>query len=407
MNLLGATLSALRAVIASVAVYLLLLALLATPFFQNQVTYLHHVTLTWFKDVNYPERWGFLHNQVTPFFLDTLDGEKLHAWHILPLELYRRNEDALVQEPAGVASDITSRKSFELLRDDPSALLVLYLHGAAGTLGSGWRPPSYRALYSGASDRIHTVAIDYRGFGQSSGAPSEKGLLTDALTLADWAMKIAGIPPSRIVLFGQSIGTAVSASLAHHLAIVSPTPILFAGMVLVAPFTDATSLSATYRLAGTIPLLSPVASFPSLFEYFNKFIVDKWLSKDRIAELVQYCESTTTTGVQLKKKPNYHITVIHAEDDYDIPWSHSEQLFFHAVNASTPTGISYEKLENEKQDTRISLGAGGWFVERRADGGVIREEIIKHGRHDVIMSYPIISLAVLRAFQSGSTSSKA
>ena len=403
MSFQGIVQSTLSAVAVSATVYFLFLALLTVPLFQNQVIYLHRVALTWFKDVNYPERWGFLHNQVTPFFLQTPDGEKLHAWHILPLALYHRHEQALLQEPGGAASNITSRKSFELLRDDPRALLVLYLHGAAGTLGSGWRPPSYRALYAGAPDRVHTIAIDYRGFGQSTGTPSEKGLLTDALTLADWAMNVAGIPPSRIVLFGQSIGTAVSLSLAHHLAIVAQKPVFFAGIVLVAPFTNATSLSATYRLAGTVPILSPIASSPFLFDYFSKLIVDKWSSKDRISELVQYCENFHPGRGKHEQETKYHITIIHAEDDYDIPWTHSEQLFFHAVNATTTSGITYEELEKEKQDTKTNLGAGGWSVERRARKGIIREEIIKHGLHDVIMSYPVVSMAVLRAFQNIST----
>ena len=139
--------------------------------------YLNRITLTWFQDVNIPEQWGFLRNQVTVFQLSTPDGEMLHAWHILPLELYRRHESELVKEPDGVMTDITQRFGFKLLRDDPDSLLVLYFHGAAGTVGSGWRPPSYRAMHAGEPGRIHTVAVDYRGFGASTGYPTEEGLV--------------------------------------------------------------------------------------------------------------------------------------------------------------------------------------------------------------------------------------
>lgn len=395
MTFLGALRSASRAFLVSTALYFVFLVVLAIPFFQNHVIYLHRVTLTWFKDVNRPEQWGFLHNQVTPFSLSTLDGERLHAWHVLPLELYRRNEHGLLDEPTGFAPEVTSRLSFKLLRDDPDALLVLYFHGAAGTLGSGWRPASYRALYSGASDKIHTVAIDYRGFGESTGTPSEQGLLEDALTLADWAMNVAGIPASRIIIFGQSLGTAVGISLAHHLALERPKPTLFAGMVLVAPLADVATLTSTYRVGGTIPILSPLASFPKFHAFLNKFILSKWPSKDKLADFVRFCEA-----MNHQQQPKYHVTVIHAEDDTDIPWSHSDTVFWHAVNASTPTGISYGQLEKEKQDTRTPLGAGGWVVERRSENGVVREEIVKHGFHDVIMSYPVVSLVVLRAFHS-------
>ena len=373
--------------------YSLFLCLLAVPFLQNHVVYLHGVTLTWFKDVRVAEQWGFLRNQVAPFTLTTPDGVTLHAWHILPLELYRQHEDELVKESEEITPDTTKRGSFKLLCEDPNSLLVLYLHGAGGTLGSGWRPPSYRAMHAGAPDKIHTVAIDYRGFGSSSGSPSEQGLLTDAITLTEWAMNEAGIPPSRIVIFGQSLGTAVGISLAHHFAL-RPDPILFAGMVFAAPFASVELLTSTYRIAGTIPLLGPLAPFPRLLAFFNTFIISKWPSKDKLAAFVRTCENMAT------QKPNYHITIIHAEDDYDIPWSHSDQLFWHAVNAARPDGISFEELEQEKEQTKTVLGAAGWVAEHKTAKGVIREEIVKWGLHDKIMSFPIVSLAVLRAFKS-------
>ncbi|KFA79736.1 hypothetical protein S40288_00705 [Stachybotrys chartarum IBT 40288] len=361
----------------TIGLYFVFLSLLTIPFLQNQVIYLNRITLTWSKDLSVPEQWGFLRNQVTPFTLNTHDGETIHAWHILPL---------------GIAPDLSQRLSFRLLRDDPESLLVLYFHGAAGTLGSGFRPPSYRAMYAGSSRNIHTVAIDYRGFGSSIGAPSEHGLLTDAVTLAEWAMKGAEIPPSRIAVFSQSLGTAVSISLIHHLA-TRPEPILFSGVVLVAPFADVEQLTATYRVAGVIPILDPLAHFPKLLAFFNKFILSKWPSKDKLAEFVKIVK--TLPGENQK----YHITIIHAEDDYDIPWSHSDQVFWYAVNAASPEGITFEDLEKEKLETRRVLAAGGWNVERITEKGIIREQILKYGLHDRIMSYPVVSLAVLRAFQ--------
>ncbi|KAI1264466.1 Alpha/Beta hydrolase protein [Xylariaceae sp. FL1019] len=381
-------------VLATAGLYAAFIGLLTIPALQDQVIYLNRVTLTWFQDVNIPEQWGFLRNQVTPFFLSTPDGESLHAWHILPLELYRENQVALLAEPQGLALDVKQRLGFKLLRDDPSALLVIYLHGAAGTLGSGWRPPSYRAMSVGAPDRIHTLAIDYRGYGSSTGSPSEKGLLTDAVTLAEWAMTEAGIPPERIVIFAQSIGTAVALSFIHHMA-AKEDPVLFSGLVIVAPFADVESLTATYRIAGTIPLLDPIAKVPALLAWLNKLIITKWPNKAKLADFIRRCEQMSPGS------PGYDITIIHAEDDYDIPWSHSDQLFWHAVNASTEEGIAFEALEEEKYATRIDNGDGGWAVERRTERGVIREEIMKYGLHDRIMSYPVVSLAVMRAFRLG------
>lgn len=379
-----------------IGLYATFIALLTIPRLQDHVIYLHRITLTWFQDVDIPEQWGFLRNQVTPFHLTTPDGETLHAWHVLPLEAYRQHQGELRKEPTGLCSSIEERLSFKLLRDDPTAQLVLYFHGAAGTLGSGWRPQSYRAL-SAASTNVHVLVIDYRGFGTSTGWPSEAGLLTDALTLVDFAIKTAGIPPGRIAVFAQSIGTAVALSVTHHLATQTP-PTLFAGTVLAASFSDVESLTETYKIAGTIPLLSPIAFFPKVLAALNHLIVTKWPSKEKLPALIRHLDSIKVDG----RKRLYDISLIHAEDDWDIPWTHTEVLFWHAVNATlaATSSLSFEELEEQKEAEKTPLGAGGWEMEWKGKGGVIREQIIKHGLHDRIMSYPVVSLAIARAFHS-------
>ncbi|KAE8551090.1 hypothetical protein EYB25_007324 [Talaromyces marneffei] len=343
---------------AAAGLYATLLTLLTTKTFQSHAVYLHAVQMTWFKDLNVPETFGFLKNQVTPFSIPTPDGELLYAWHILPIELYRKHELALTAESTGFVSDIESRHAFQLLRDDPR------------------RPvPNYRALSAGQPDKSHVLTFDYRGFGHSTGSPSENGLILDALTVVDWAMNVAGIPASRIAIFAQSMGTAVSIAVSEKLALQSP-PVVFAGTVLVAPFVDCATLVSTYSVAGVIPLLAPLARFPLLFDHLRRFIRDNWLSKDRIA---QY-------------------------DDYDIPWHHSEVLFWHTVNASIPFGISYDELEQKKLDSKLDLGAAGSVMEWKTDHGVIREEILKTGLHDVVMGYPIVTMAVMRAFEAADPS---
>jgi len=379
-----------------IASYAGLLGLLTTSFFQAQVVYLHRIQVTWFKDLDVPETFGFMRNQATPFSIKSSDGETLYAWHILPIELYRKHELALIAEPSGFVSDITSRLAFQLLRDDPDARLILHMHGAAGTVGSGYRVPNYRALSAGQPKKIHVLTFDYRGFGRSSGAPSERGILLDAIAVVDWATKVAGIPPSRILIFGQSLGTAVSIAVSEHFALQSP-PIVFTGTILVAPFVDVATLVATYSVAGTIPILSPLAKFPLLFNYLGTFVQDKWLSKDRIAE---YIRANEANGEK------YRLTLIHAEDDYDIPWHHTPTVFWHAVNATVPGGISYDELEEKKYKSKMDLGAAGSVMEWRTDNGVIREEILKYGLHDVVMGNPVITIAVMRILEAADPSFK-
>ena len=369
-----------------VGLYAGLLGLLTTSFFQAHVVYLHKIQMTWFKDLNVPENFGFLRSQTTPFTIKSSTGGPLYAWHILPVELYRQHEAALIAEPSGFATDISSRFTFKLLRDDPDARLIIHMHGAAGTVGSGYRVPNYRALSAGQPKKIHVLTFDYRGFGRSPGTPSERGLCLDAISVVEWAMHVVGIPPSRILIFSQSLGTAVNLAVSEHFALQYP-PIVFAGGILVAPFVDVPTLVATYRVAGTIPILSPLARFPLLFNYLSTFIKEKWLSKDRIAGYIRANEAN---------EEKYQLTLIHAEDDYDIPSHHSEVVYWHAVNATVPRGITYEEFNEVRQKSRTDLGAAGSVMEWRTENGVIREEILKTGLHDVIMGNPVITLAVMR-----------
>ena len=373
-----------------VGLYACLLGLLTTPFFQAHVVYLHKIQMTWFKDLDVPESFGFLRGQTTPFFIKSTSGRMLYAWHVLPLGLYYQHESTLLAEPSGYSSDITSRFAFKLLGDDPEARLIIHMHGAAGTVGSGYRVPNYRALSAGNPNKVHVLTFDYRGFGRSPGTPSEHGLCLDAVAVANFAMEVAHIPPSRIFIFSQSLGTAVTLAVSEYFALRSP-PVVFGGAILVAPFVDVATLMATYRVGGSIPIVSPVARFPLLFNYLKSFIKDDWPSKDRIAKYVRTNEANGE---------RYRLTLIHAEDDYDIPSHHTGVLFWNAVNASTPRGITYDELELEKRKSQHDLGAAGTVMEWRTENGVIREEILKTGLHDVVMGNPVVTLAVMRIIQA-------
>jgi abhydrolase domain-containing protein 12 len=327
------------AIAAMIGLYACLLGLLTTTFIQSHVIYLHKIQMTWFKNLDTPEVFGFLHNQVMPFSIPTLNNNSLYAWHVLPPELYRKHESELINEPSGKIEDITSRTSFQLLKNDPKALLVVHFHGAAGTIASGYRTPNYRALSASAPDRIHVLTFDYRGFGRRSNTmPSENGVIADSIAVLEWALDVAGVPAARILIFGQSLGTAVSLAVSEYFAL-RDRPVGFAGMVLVAPFVDVVELAATYRVAGVIPIIAPLARFPRVFRALGEMIGDKWLSTGRI---VRFVGSVEEEGMR------YRITIIHAEDDWDVPSHHSQTLFWHAVNATTATGISREELDQVK-----------------------------------------------------------
>ena len=132
-----------------VCLYAWLLGMLTTTYFQAHVVYLHKIQMTWFKDLDVPENFGFLRGQVTPFSIKSSTGGLLYAWHVLRIELYCQHETALVAELPGYVLDVQLRLTLKLLRDDPDARMVIHVHGAAGTVGSGHRVLNYRALSAG------------------------------------------------------------------------------------------------------------------------------------------------------------------------------------------------------------------------------------------------------------------
>jgi uncharacterized protein len=177
--------------------------------------------------------------------LDTADGEKLVAWHLPP-------------------------------RDDRP--VVLYLHGNGGALRH--RAGRFLAL---TADGTGLVAIDYRGFGGSSGGPSETGLLIDAATAYGFAA--ARYPAARIAVWGESLGTGVAVGLAAERPI--------GRLVLEAPFTSAVDLAAR--------------RYP--------FVPVRWLMKDQFRSDLRIASIAAP------------LLVLHGARDTVVPIEYGERLF--------------------------------------------------------------------------------
>lgn len=242
----------------------------------------------------------------------------------------------------------------------PWAILV---EKNAGHVGQGWRADTYRSLSSGSTGKLHILAFDYRGFGRSSGtSPTEEGLIIDGIAVVKWALEVAHVPPERIVLFGQSLGTAVATAVAEHFAV---SKIEFAGLVLVAAFTDIPSLLLTYSIGGLIPILSPLRPYPLLQKWFSRRIYDTWDTAARLSHFVRISKRV-------------RLFLIHATDDLDIPWRHSDTLFHAAVNGTSDIGLTTREIDILKNNTQ--LGAAGW-VNTWSVGGykTIRQEIMRYG----------------------------
>ncbi len=178
--------------------------------------------------------------------------------------------------------DIEQSEIFKLLQRDPAARLLIYFHGNTATVAQERRTQEYRSYSAGASEQIFVLAFDYRGFGNSSGSPSESGLLNDAESVIDWALNTLRIQPERIVLLGHSLGTAVASGIAHHYAGLGTE---FAGLILCAAFTNAGNAFLSYSIGGVLPVLAPLKTLPILQTWFRRRMCDTWHSDTRLAEM--------------------------------------------------------------------------------------------------------------------------
>jgi len=148
----------------------------------------------------------------------------------------------------------------------------------------------------------------------------------------------------------------------------------FAGVVLVAGFTDLPNLLAQYSIKGYFPVLFPLRPYPRLQALFLKHVVDTWPSASRLANFVR-----------LSKK--FRLFFIHSKDDYEIPWTQSEALFAAAANATTDGGMDVALFEKMKARSTVDMGDGGFISTWKANANqIIREEIVTSGRKFSLIS---------------------
>jgi hypothetical protein len=187
------------------------------------------------RSMLYQPRVGFVSpalaglDQFEVLRLKTDDGETLEAWFAAPKDARRP--------------------------------LILYFHGNGGSLVD--REGRFRRL---AQRGYGLLAISYRGYGGSTGAPSEAGLLRDAETAYGETWR-RGFAPGRIVIMGESLGTGVATIIAaRHDA---------AALVLDSPFASIVDVASTH-----FPM------FPVSFALRDRFRADEAIGKTRAPVLM-------------------------------------------------------------------------------------------------------------------------
>ncbi len=113
-----------------------------------------------------------LHMAYKEVYFPSADGERLHGWF------------------------------FPLKAECP---VILFCHGNAGNISH--RLENVRLLLR---EKLQVFLFDYRGYGRSSGSPSERGIYLDGLAAYDYLAEKERIPQAQIIAFGRSLGAAVA-----------------------------------------------------------------------------------------------------------------------------------------------------------------------------------------------------
>ncbi len=179
-------------------------------------------------------------------FIETADGVTLHGWFI----------------------------------PGRSSRVLLFFHGNAGNVSH--RLDSIR-LFRDLG--LSVLIIDYRGYGQSGGKTTEKGMYRDAEAAWHYLVEDRGISSNDIVVFGRSLGASVASWLAAQ-----HQPL---ALIVESSFT----------------------SVPDIAQELYPWLPARWLSRFRHA---------TREYVQDVRCP---VLVTHSRDDEIIPFHHGEAIF--------------------------------------------------------------------------------
>ncbi len=185
-------------------------------FFIIFITMLFNINCTFLvnKLAFYPDSINYLPGERLPqkvqeHFIETSDGKKLQVYYI---------------------------------KNQLSNKMLIYFHGNAGNISG--RLDDFLAIHGMG---ISVLGVGYRGYGKSSGRPSEKGIYRDGEAAFTYATKTLGYSSSNIFLFGRSIGSTVAVNLSQNKNL--------AGVVLATPLSTGKEYAKFHGLG----LLSHVA----------------------------------------------------------------------------------------------------------------------------------------------------
>ncbi|KAL0080304.1 secreted alpha/beta hydrolase domain-containing protein [Phycomyces blakesleeanus] len=336
--------------------YAAFLLLLTFPTPQRMIIYCNWVQFPFRPKFSLPEYYGFGHNQVRNVRIKTSDNVTLGAWHILPSDYYRRQDIRYQNVTDTIYDDALA---------DPSYSTVVYLHGNAMNRAAPWRVDLYKAL-TNRFGLVNLVTIDYRGFGDSDGVPSEEGLRSDAKATIDWLVQ-RNVPHGRITLIGHSLGTGVATTLAYDMTKAGTPP---QALILKAAYSSLPNLIFEYRMLEIFPILGPLNYVPQLQNWVLSKLVHTFDSISRIQHI------------------DCPVLIVYGGSDIEIPGHNSHQLFHRAIYGSdAPAPFTKHWLENDrmvKQQTIPNEATVYTSLERNPNARLVK---LHHADHNNVGYY--------------------
>ena len=210
--------------------------------------------------------------------------------NLIPPERLPSNvSDIMIEAADGVKLQLLYMK-----HESRSGKALIYFHGNAGNLYD--RMNEAEKIFSFGPD---VIISGYRGYGRSTGEPTEEGVYTDGMCVLDYVIRTLGYAERDIFIYGRSIGTVVAVNTAMGREL--------AGLLLVTPLTSASDFIRE--------------KYPDLFSFIGSGHFD---SGKKISSI---------------KSP---LLVIHGTEDEVIPYSLGVKL--------------YDAYNGEKRFVRITGG---------------------------------------------------
>ncbi len=134
-------------------------------------------------------------------------------------------EDVMAVSSDGVRIQLWYKKA------QPGFPTIMYFHGNAANIAN--RAGNFAALSNAG---FGVLALSYRGYGKSTGAPTERGIYRDARAALSYLHSQLHIPNDDVIYYGESLGSGVAVQMA--------TEHKPAGLVLEAPYTSVANRAA-------------------------------------------------------------------------------------------------------------------------------------------------------------------